>query len=134
MAIGSSAYPDFCMAGKDMDTLWCHLGAQQLYKIQLGNELDGQPQAVRDWQACERDISIEYNFMDTVKIERCMTTFCSNAHSNAILSNHLSETLVLTSLITCMADCIGGFAQSRTGQDDKCRTMVDCGVSRQDPG
>ena len=33
-----------------MDTLWQRLGATPLAKIQLGNELDGQAQAVRDWQ------------------------------------------------------------------------------------
>lgn len=50
MALGSTAYPDFCMAGRNMDTLWQRLGATPLAKIQLGNELDGQAQAVRDWQ------------------------------------------------------------------------------------
>eukprot|EP00904_Undaria_pinnatifida_P005299 jgi/Undpi1/189/HiC_scaffold_1.g00186.m1 len=51
MALGSTAYPDFCMAGRNMDTLWQRLGATPLAKIQLGNELDGQAQAVRDWQS-----------------------------------------------------------------------------------
>ncbi|CAN0396034.1 unnamed protein product, partial [Hapterophycus canaliculatus] len=50
MALGSSAYPDFCKAGKDMDSEWTRLGAKALTKIQLGNELDGQAQSVRDWQ------------------------------------------------------------------------------------
>ena len=50
MALGSSAYPDFCKAGKTMDTLWRRLGAVPLTKIQLGNELDGQAKSIRDWQ------------------------------------------------------------------------------------
>ena len=53
MALGSSAYPDFCMAGNTMDTLWQRLGAVPLAKIQLGNELEGQAKSVRDWQVCK---------------------------------------------------------------------------------
>eukprot|EP00752_Nemacystus_decipiens_P005386 g4883.t1 len=50
MALGSSAYPDYCQAGKDMDQAFARLGAKALVKIQLGNELDGQLQSVREWQ------------------------------------------------------------------------------------
>ena len=50
MALGSSAYPDFCMAGKTMDILWQRLGGTPLAKIKLGNELEGQAKSVRDWQ------------------------------------------------------------------------------------
>lgn len=50
MALGSSAYPDYCKAGKDIDQAFARLGAKALVKIQLGNELDGQLQSVREWQ------------------------------------------------------------------------------------
>lgn len=56
MALGSSAYPDYCKAGKDTDHAFGRLGAKALVKIQLGNELDGQLQSVREWQVRERKI------------------------------------------------------------------------------
>ena len=56
MALGSSAYPDYCKAGKDMDQAFTRLGAKALVKIQLGNELDGQLQSVRDWQVSPASI------------------------------------------------------------------------------
>jgi len=50
MALGSSAYPDYCNAGKDMDTALTRLGAQALAEVHLGNELEGQTRSVREWQ------------------------------------------------------------------------------------
>lgn len=50
MALGSSAYPDYCNAGKDIDKALTRLGAEALAKIQLGNELEGQAESVREWQ------------------------------------------------------------------------------------
>jgi len=50
MGLGSSAYPDYCNAGKDVDRALNRLGAQALAEIRLGNELDGQAQSVREWQ------------------------------------------------------------------------------------
>ena len=55
MALGSSAYPEFCKAGKTMDALWQRLGATPLAKIQLGNELEGQAKSVRDWQVWQHE-------------------------------------------------------------------------------
>ena len=50
MALGSSAYPDFCMAGRRMDALLCQLGAEQMCVAKLGDELDAQAQSVAEWQ------------------------------------------------------------------------------------
>lgn len=50
MALGSSAYPDYCNAGKDVDRVFNRLGARALGEVCLGNELDGQAQSVREWQ------------------------------------------------------------------------------------
>lgn len=50
MALGSSAYPDVCKAGKDMDRAFTRLGAEPLSAVQFGDELDGQAQSVREWQ------------------------------------------------------------------------------------
>ena len=50
MALGSSAYPNFCNAGKTMDELLHRLGAERLCDLHLGDAVHGQAQSVRDWQ------------------------------------------------------------------------------------
>lgn len=50
MALGSSSYPNFCEAGKDMDREFTRLGAKAISETVLGDELEGQADMVEDWQ------------------------------------------------------------------------------------
>lgn len=51
MALGSSAYPNLCAAGKTMDMLFHGLGAKRLCRLQLGDEINNQAESVNTWQA-----------------------------------------------------------------------------------
>lgn len=51
MALGSSAYPNLCAAGKTMDMLLHDLGAKRLCGLQLGDEINNQAESVHTWQA-----------------------------------------------------------------------------------
>lgn len=48
-ALGSSAYPNFCAFGKQVDKLLGSLSGERLVNVTCGDELSGQEQAFKCW-------------------------------------------------------------------------------------
>ena len=48
--MGSSAYPNFCAFGKNLDLQMEKLGAERLVRVGLLDELKEQENSFRDWQ------------------------------------------------------------------------------------
>jgi nitric-oxide synthase len=49
LALGSSAYPNFCAFGKYVDNLLGELGGERMLKLVSADEMCGQDQAFRRW-------------------------------------------------------------------------------------
>ena len=48
-ALGSSAYPNVCAFGRNLDYSFDLLGGQRLLDVPCGNELSGQEETFREW-------------------------------------------------------------------------------------
>lgn len=48
-ALGNSSYPNFCAFGKLVDKSLEELGAQRVYQLGLGDELNGQEKSYNQW-------------------------------------------------------------------------------------
>ena len=47
--LGNSSYPKFCSFGKFLDNTLNYLGAERLFELGIGDELDGQEESFRGW-------------------------------------------------------------------------------------
>ena len=48
-ALGSTGYPEFCAFGHDVNNKMRSLGAEEIYGIGEGDELNRQEQSFLDW-------------------------------------------------------------------------------------
>lgn len=60
-ALGSSAYPNFCAFGKNVDNILGELGGERIMKIEHGDEMCGQDQAFRKWATEVFHVRIFFN-------------------------------------------------------------------------
>ena len=47
--LGNSSYPKFCSYGKFLDATLFYLGAERIYELGIGDELNGQEESFRAW-------------------------------------------------------------------------------------
>ena len=67
LAFGSSIYPNFCQAGKDVDRMLKKAGCQVLAPISFADEVDGSVETVAQWNKRIRDTICPASLEETIE-------------------------------------------------------------------